>query len=492
MAAPSRTMPGKTSHGKKETKSDVKQPTNVYVPFVPQVVVPEKQASDLTNETNEVSASDTKEEPPRAQVPFFTPTKQAPVLNPVEQKQESVPEKPTNEEMKGKDVSASEAKEEPPKAQIPFFTPTKQAPVFTPVDQKQQDDTPAKPVSKPTASPDELRQLAAEVATNNRTSTKSFRERARDIGSLERRFCDGLSHVTSTSDLLATLESDDVKKSLDFCISHSEWDTALVLASTISPDELARVTRLFIKSKFANDADTACAMLTLTGNTCDSWQSTLRNSLLLDTHAALAKEMEQQQKEGNIDAVETMRPFIPLEAKPRSSAPTPASSRKRRSLVTDDMFLDERSSAQASPQKPVERKPEPSPQPQPQPQPEPQQKRQEPPKAEEPKKPAPNPEPEQEQENQGWFGGFFRRLNPFAAKPTKTVDLSEHEGDQLVWDGTKYVVKGQEKAEETAPPPPPPTAKPPQPSPAGAAPPPTLGPRTGRRTRATGRYVNSF
>ena len=359
---------------------------------------------------------------------------------------------------------------------IPLFTPAPQIPPVKTPDQNPTKET--ETVNE--ISPQELHKLAEDVIASSRGSTRPFRERAQDLNSIERRFCDGLSHVTSTSDLLATLESHGVKRAIDQCVDNEDWATSLLLATSVSREEFDRVVRLFIGAKFGNDDDTASALLTISGNTGRTWQSTLRNSLLFETHTALRKEAVQQQNYGNTEATDTIKLFLsqPL-AKPRTTAPSPTTTRQRRSLVTDDMFLDEVPSAPQSPQKPAPPKPvaqkPPSPQKPPEPEPKPQE---------------PKEKTEEQQESRGWFGGFFKKLNPFASRPSKTVDLSEHEGEEMVWNGSRYVVKGHEHEEETAPPPPPPAAKH-SPS-TETQPPAALGPRTGKRTRAAGRYVNSF
>jgi hypothetical protein len=47
------------------------------------------------------------------------------------------------------------------------------------------------------------------------------------------------------------------------------------------------------------------------------------------------------------------------------------------------------------------------------------------------------------QQGRRWLGGVFGWLNPFGRK-SKVVDLREHEMEEMVWDGTRYVNKGHE------------------------------------------------
>ena len=111
----------------------------------------------------------------------------------------------------------------------------------------------------------------------------------------------------------------------------------------------------------------------------------------------------------------------------------------------------------------------------------------------------------------GWFKGIFSKLNPFSH--STEVDLNQHDGGEMVWNGHRYVMKGHENDEPEPPPPPPPMARspaPPQGPPTGGAPPPPSGlaappggggvpppPAAGatgsnKKTRASNRYVATF
>jgi hypothetical protein len=120
----------------------------------------------------------------------------------------------------------------------------------------------------------------------------------------------------------------------------------------------------------------------------------------------------------------------------------------------------------------------------------------------EPAAPGPAKKPEEERPRQrSWLGSLASKLNPF--KKGIVVELSEHD-NEMVWNGTRYVLKGHENDEpEPAPPPPPPAMKPQVPVEGGAAAPPPGGGggppaamggpmRVGAKARPGGRYVSTF
>jgi hypothetical protein len=70
--------------------------------------------------------------------------------------------------------------------------------------------------------------------------------------------------------------------------------------------------------------------------------------------------------------------------------------------------------------------------------------------------PEPAQKPPEKKPRQGsWLGSLAARLNPF--KKGIVVQLSEHD-NEMVWNGRRYVISGQDDEEEVAPPPPPPMA----------------------------------
>jgi hypothetical protein len=83
-------------------------------------------------------------------------------------------------------------------------------------------------------------------------------------------------------------------------------------------------------------------------------------------------------------------------------------------------------------------------------------------------------------------------LIPFGGEAHE-VNLSEHQAVEMVWNGTRYVVKGTEEEDEPEanPPPPPPVMDLDRPPPTTDTPG-FVPQQSGGRTRAAGRYVSTF
>jgi hypothetical protein len=293
-----------------------------------------------------------------------------------------------------------------------------------------------------------------------------------------------------------------VPAAVEYCVANAVWDLALVLAHRVSETEFTRVADLFVGHRFDGDSFLAAALSPY--GTVANWRFVLANALLngnAQSRAILEGTARALEVAGDREAAQVIAPFI-------TAPPVPMLEPKKAPEVKQE-DSEPPPRARTAPPPPTKAADKPKPEPEP---------------LKEAAKPKPKAEAEpQQQQQSGWISGFFRKLNPWAGKGGKVVDLSQHDHGTPVWNGTRYVIPGQED-EEPAPLPPPPKAKkvpeespaagaPPPPPPAGPHPPPTgqslppppegapvpggdgaplANPPPRGRSRVAGKYVNVF
>jgi hypothetical protein len=334
----------------------------------------------------------------------------------------------------------------------------------------------------------QLADLAASLGPRYRAlDSGRFRERLADGGSPEQQFFELLGmespiapqpvdpgQAAAFEDVQRRLVRDGRVSALHFCVDSEIWPVALVLAKSVSDTEFTRICQLYVQRTFVNDSFLS-ACLAPAAPSAD-WRYVLANALLnadaqsLDVLERKSRTMDVRSGQGII------APFLGARPPPPPPEPQPKE--------------------ESPPGPKPERKPEPNPEPKPEPNPEPK---------------APDPKIGN-RHKRGWLGTVFGWMNPWGGK-SKVVDLSDHDTGEMVWNGTRYVVRGHENDSPPPPPPPlPPRARVVQEAQPQAAdnpprfemgappmgPPPPLpaaspaGVRPATRTRASGRYVNLF
>jgi outer membrane biosynthesis protein TonB len=329
----------------------------------------------------------------------------------------------------------------------------------------------------------QLEDLAASLGPTYRDlDSARFRERLADGGSPERQFFELLGmecpmppqpvdpgQAATFEEVQRRLVRDGRISALRFCVDSEMWPVALVLARSVSAAEFTRICQLYVERTFVNDSFLSACIAPAAPSA--SWRSVLANALL-NADAQSPRVLER--KSGTLNARGGQGIVAPFVGAPPPPTPQPEPRPK---------------------EEPPERKPEPKPEPKPTPK-------------------TPDAKTNDDQPKRGWLGTMFGWMRPKGGK-SKVVDLSDHNTGEMVWNGTRYVMKGQENEPEPPPlPPPPPKARvvqeaqppvadnpppvdmaaPPMGPPAGVGPPPPVpaGARVGTRTRASGKYVNVF
>jgi hypothetical protein len=276
---------------------------------------------------------------------------------------------------------------------------------------------------------------------------------------------------------------------LRYCVENSIWDIAFLLAHSVSEVEFAKVAQLFVLRTFSNDTILSGALSQR--GTSANWQYVLANSVVNSSaHSNVVLERTVRSM-ANSDDRQPIPVILPFVKKRQQAGPRPPQSQPPVPLT------------------PLSPRPAPPPPRQPRtslllP----------------PPPPAPDPpartDAQPAEQKESWIERVLEWMNPFHRKDDSksiSVDLSEHDSGEIIWDGARYVVKGREEDSPTQPPPPPPPARarvpdpppirrdtspsqapppshsPPAPGDRPASPPPA-GQRA--RSRRTGKYPNLF
>lgn len=393
-----------------------------------------------------------------------------PVFNPAQQphQEESHFSKPPTTPMfvPGQNIQATQQETEPIK-NIPTYVPSA-TPMFI-------------PASTNNLGQGDLYETARAVKSlyGSDFSSRQFISQAKEEGSSEKQLMSLLSEESKEAEeesqfdeVYQALSQNGVEAAIELCIENSYWDIALILANSVSQEKYIQISQKLISSKL-NNSTLGNALTVYTGTPLSNSKETLKYALLNYNSTSISA----LKKTGDSSCLL----FVPEEKPTHVPAPTqfvPTNQEYDNIENDDDPFNQDYEEKKKEEEV---KKPQP---------------KKEMPKVEKkkPLEPEPLPDDDDNKESSGWFGGLFSKLNPFSRK-SKVVDLSEHEGEELVWNGRRYVTKGHENDEDEpdAPPPPPVATTTPtnnEPTPGITPGQPAL--RSGGRTRAASRYVNTF